>query len=211
MHTPTRIAVAFALSAVVVSAAHANLSATILGNYPQTNDNTQSAGLTNLRLKAISFTMPAAGDYFLTGIRLRLGNYDPSETVDLQIRDHSGSNTAPGANVLMTFTGAPGQGAAIQDYAFTPNGVLTLEAGMSYWLFVGGSAGQSYDWKASSPGIVPTGLATYGANLFTTNGGTSWTNSSIINTFVIDGKLVPAPGLAAFGMGLAALCARRRR
>lgn len=212
MPATKRIVVALALCALYVSAAHANTSATIISNYPPANDSTQSAFLNDQRIKAIAFTMPAAGDdYFLTGVRLRLGNYDPNETVILQIREHTGSNTAPGANVLMTFTGPPGQGVANADYGFTPNGTLTLQAGSSYWVYVGGFAGQSFDWKASSPGIVPTGIATYGANLFTTNAGGSWSNSTIINTFLIEGKLVPSPGLAAFGVGLAAIGLRRRR
>jgi hypothetical protein len=187
-------------------------AAVVIGNYPPANDGTQSAGLNLTRRKALSFTMPAGDAYNITSVTLRLGNYlTPDDNVLLEIRDHTGVTTAPGAAVLGTFT-APGSGStAVGDFVFTPNGTVTLQAATSYWIYVYGDVG-AFDWKASNPGITPTGIATYGgSSLFTSNSGTTWSNSSGLNTFQIDGELVPAPGaLAIMGLGLLGTARRRR-
>lgn len=199
--------------ALVIAACAATASAEIiLGNYPIANDLSQTAGVNNTRHKALAFTMPAGVDYTITSVTLRLGNFDANDTAFLEIRDHTGSTTAPGATVLGTFTAPAGTGAAPADYIFTPNGTITLAAGASYWIYLHGAAApSSFDWKASSPGITPTGVATYGpGNLFTTNGGASWGSSSTLVSFEINGVPVPAPSTAAF-LGLAGLAAFRRR
>ncbi len=181
----------------------------ILGNMPPANDGTQSATLNDLRIKAIQFTMPAGPGYFLHQVVLRLRGYDPAETPLVQIRDDAGTGS-PGAGVVTTLLMPTGLGSVIANYTATPPGTVILAGGATYWLYVGGPAGQAFDWMASSPGIVPTGVATYGLNRFTTNGGSSWTASTIINTFQIVGKEVPAPGALAL-LGLGGLMAARRR
>lgn len=183
----------------------------LIGNYPPTNDSTQSADVDNLRQKAIMFTMPAGSSYDITSITLRLGNYiTPGDGAILELRDHTGVNTAPGATVLGMFTAPLSNSSAIGDFVFSPVGTITVLPGTAYWIVARGvDAATSYDWKGSSPGKTPTGIATYGSNLFTSNGGTSWSNSSIINTFQIDG-VIPAPGTAAL-LGLGGLIALRRR
>ena len=193
---------------VVALAGSAASADVIIGNYPFTNDLTQSVALNNLRQKAISFTMPAGPGYTVDSVTLRLGNYDPGDRVICQIRDDNAG--VPGAGVVGSIVMPPGLGAANMDYTGTPAAATTLAGGTTYWIFVGGVAGLSFDWKASSPGIIPTGAATYGLNRFTSNGGTSWTASSIISTFQIDGTLIPAP--ASLGLlAVAGLVGLRRR
>ena len=77
----------------------------------------------------------------------------------------------------------------------------------------GADAVTSVDWRGSSPAIVPTGIATYGGqSLFTTNGGTSWTTSTTINSLHLE--VIPEPsmlGLAGMGFGVLGARARRTR
>lgn len=184
----------------------------ILGNYPPTNDTGTTAQVTNLRQKALSFAMPAGSAYDITSITLRLGNYiTPGDIAILEIRDHTGSITAPGTTVIGSFT-APGSAAGtISDFIFTPVGTITLQPATSYWITLYGAASpSSFDWRGSSPSVVPTGIAAYGGqSLFTTNAGSTWTNSATINTFVIEG-VIPAPATAGL-LVLAGLAASRRR
>jgi hypothetical protein len=199
-----------ALVACLAGTASADL---ILGNYPQTNDTGTTADTDNLRRKALSFAMPAGSAYDVTSITLRLGNYiTPGDSAILEIRDHTGSTTAPGLSVIGSFTAPASTSATIADFVFTPVGSVTLQPSTSYWIYVYGlDATTSFDWRGSSPSITPTGIATYGGqSLFTSNGGTSWTSSATINTFRIDG-VVPAPGSAILLMAGAVAAFRRRR
>lgn len=202
---------ALTIAAAIAAAAPLASADIILGNYPFTNDTGTTASVTNLRQKAIAFAMPAGSAYDITSITLRLTNFDANDTAILEIRDHNGTTTSPGAGVVGTFTAPAGGGAAAADYSFSPNGTVTLQPGTSYWIVLSGAASPStFDWRGSSPGITPTGVATYGpGNLFTSNGGTSWSNSSTINTFRIEG-VIPSP--ASIGLlALAGLAAARRR
>ncbi len=181
----------------------------ILGNLPAANNNTQSAGLNASRIKAMSFLMPGGPGYTLDSVELILSNYDPGEMVTLQIRDDGGG--APGGNILATFNNPATVGGTDVLYTFLPSASFTFMANTTYWLYVAGDANSTFDWEAASPGQAPTGIATFGLNLFTTNGGTSWTNSSITNNFQINGTVVPAPGAALALMGGLGLAGTRRR
>lgn len=201
------VALAIGAGASVVSAD------LILGNYPPVNDTGTTAGVNNLRQKALSFAMPAGSDYNISSITLRLGAYiTPGDVAILEIRNHTGSITAPGSTVVGSFTAPSSASGTIGDFIFTPSGTITLQAGTSYWITLLGAASPStFDWRGGSPSTVPTGIATYGGqSLFTSNGGTSWGNSATINTFAIEGTVVPGPAAAAL-LGLAGLISGRRR
>lgn len=176
----------------------------ILTNYPPTNDTGTTADVNATRWKALSFTMPAGSSAQVGDLRVRLGDYDlPAEAPIFEIRDHTGSTTAPGTNTLLSFTAPAPSTVTIQDFVFSPNASFTLTGGTSYWLVMTGVTGSNVDWRGSSPSIIPTGIAVYGGqSLFTSNGGTSWSSSATINTFELN-SVIPEPsalGLAAIGM-----------
>lgn len=189
-------------------------AAVILSNYPPTNDTSTTADVDNLRWKALSFSMPAGQSASLGLLTVRLGNYSLLTDVPIfEIRDHTGSTTAPGPNVLASFAApGPGPDTAIRNYTFTPTSAFTLQAGTSYWLVARGpDSVSSVDWRGSSPAIQPTGIATYGGqSLFTTNGGSTWSASATINSFeLLD--IVPEPASAALlALGGVTLVLRRR-
>ena len=197
------------VAAILVVAAPVSAQV-ILGNYPPANDTNTTADVTNLRWKALSFSMPASTSATVDSLKVRLGDYDlATETPIFEIRDHTGSTIAPGPNTLLSFTAPAPNGVAIQDYVFTPAASFTFQGGTSYWLLMRGNLGSNVDWRGSSPAIIPTGIATYGGqSLFTTNGGTSWTTSATINTFEM---VVPEPSIAGLAAVAALGCLARRR
>ena len=185
---------------------------TVIGNFPYANTTTTSADLDNLRWKALSFTM-GADSYDITQLTLTLGNYTSDIDVPVvQIRADVGG-LDPGAAVIGWFTAPASASTLITDHVFSPTAAFSLTAGTKYWLFVGGAAATtSFDWRGNSPAIVPTGLgASYGGDSrFTANGGTTWSNSATLNSFVLEGTIVPGPAALAL-LGLAGVIGSRRR
>ena len=189
-------------------------AAVILGNLPATNDGSQSI-LTSSRVKALAFTM-GADSYKLDNDLLRLECDVDGETPLVQIRGDVGGNN-PGGTVLASFTNPASQGAGTFNYTFTPTSNVILSATTKYWLYVTVSSG-GFDFEAADPGVAPSGLATLTGNRFSFNSGTSFSGSSVISSFQINGSLdtppaVPEPStMAVFGIGtLVAGVARARR
>lgn len=169
------------------------------------NDGTQSAGLNALRLKGMSFTTDGSA-WILDSAVLRLNTTTDDNPV---LTLNADAGTAPGA-ILATF-GNPGSfGTGIDNYTFTLG--TALNPNTKYWLVFGQPAGGAIDWKASSPAQTPSGLWTHSGSVFTTNGGTTWSTSSILTTYELNATVVPEPAtLTLLGAGLVALAARRRR
>ena len=182
----------------------------IISNYPQTNDTSTSAGLTTARIKALGFIMPNQ-DYFLDSVTVRLQFTATAVGVPIVTIREAGIPTAPGA-ILTTLTAPGGYVAGAGNYTFTSAGSFLLAANTKYWVAVAGDGGAGLDWRGSSPAITPTGLATHDGSLFTSNSGTSWSNSATLNTYEINATAVPEPAtMAALGLGAAAVIRRRRR
>jgi hypothetical protein len=160
---------------------------TLISNLPG-NDGTQAADLDELRNKGMGFTMPAGDDYFLQYVTLRLETFGAGVAPIVELwTDAAGLPGAP-IETLTNPTFAP---SGIANYDFTSSG-STLTAGASYWLVAYGVAGAAqYNWKASSPALEPTGLATHLGALFDTNGPPPTGTSSILCSYSVTGTVVP--------------------
>ncbi|MBU0638365.1 MAG: PEP-CTERM sorting domain-containing protein [Planctomycetes bacterium] len=196
----------FALTILVGPAAQADVLLSNLNG----NDGTQSADLDNLRNKGMGFTMPSGLGYTLDKATLRLETFGANVQPIVQVWDDVAG--LPGTP-LITLNNPTFSTSGIANYDFTPGGTFTLDADMTYWLVAYGTAtGDRYDWKASSPAQLPSGLATHVGALFDTNGPPPTTSSSIICSYAIEGTIVPEPSV---GLGLACVgalaVARRRR
>ncbi len=157
-----------------------------LGNMPPSNDAVQTAGINDFRWKAYRFEMGA--DSLVAGnLILRLRDYDVAGEAIVELRD-SNTDIVPGSTVLMTFAAPPPGGASIDDYTFVLQDHFLLEAGTTYWIVVVGVPGPGFDWLASDPGIVPTGLATYLSTSWGFAG--TWQASEVLTSFVFERKAI---------------------
>ncbi len=152
------------------------------------NDATQSADLDELRNKGMGFTMPG-DEYVLDSVTLRLATFGANVAPIVEIWNDVGG--LPGAS-LVTLVNPVFAASGIANYDFTPPGAFTLSANTTYWIVAYGQAGADrYDWKASSPAVIPTGPATHAGALFDTNGPPPTTTSSIICSYAVNGSAGP--------------------
>ncbi|MBX3365159.1 MAG: hypothetical protein KF866_10365 [Phycisphaeraceae bacterium] len=164
----------------------------LISNLPG-NDATQSAALEGGRIKAMGFTIPSGDDYLLTSVTVRLDVTNLGAMPLVRIFDNVGSLPT---NQLAVLDVPPITSTGIADYVCTPSTPFTLEAGRTYWLVVWNSGTASIHWKASSPIQLPTGIASHFGSLFSTNTGPNppASNSSIINSYQIDGQVAGCRG-----------------
>ncbi|MBZ0269700.1 hypothetical protein K8I85_16230 [bacterium] len=152
------------------------------------NDGSQSADLDELRNKGMGFTMPGA-QYSLDNVTLRLETFGANVAPIVEIWDDVGGN--PGAP-LVTLVNPVFAASGIANYDFIPPGSFNLSANTTYWVVAYGVAGADrYDWKASSPAVTPTGIATHAGAKFDTNGAPPTNNSSIICSYAVNGTTGP--------------------
>ncbi|PZU97120.1 MAG: hypothetical protein DCE90_08280 [Pseudanabaena sp.] len=143
---------------------------------------------------------------------MRLQNYATlNGTVALiQIyADAAKTSTSPLGAVLQSvlFNNPTSDSGAAGNFTFTPTSTFTFAADTRYWLLVDATAG-SYNWRANSPGVTPTGISgiTFNGGQLSTNNGTSYTSSAVFNSFDINATAIPVPfefeatgGLAMLG------------
>ncbi|MCW9681377.1 hypothetical protein FJR41_011305 [Dolichospermum planctonicum UHCC 0167] len=168
---------------------------TLFGNYSSTNDGSASSinATTGTTGKAIGFTLPVSTNYTLDSILLRLGNYNTNEgdVVKLQIyKDSAKTSTSPIISTTLeslTFNNPSSANNAVGDFSFTPTTNFTFLADTRYWLLMTVPSG-SVSWNANDPSVTPTGISGMGYNayVFTNNGGVSYGNSSLLNSFQIN-------------------------
>ncbi|NCR72513.1 MAG: hypothetical protein GPI93_15605 [Microcystis aeruginosa LG13-12] len=162
-------------------------------------------------IKAFAFTLPAGNNYSLDNVILRLRDYETGDAPLVQIRnDVGGSN--PGSTVLANFTNPTPQGVGVFNYTFTPTSPFTFAAVTKYWLYVTSAIGNFF-WNASSPNKTPTGIATSSGVRASGDGGATFGNSSVLNSFQINATEITGPvastpepsaiaALSLFGLGL---------
>ncbi len=194
------------ISALVIGVAGGVASADpVISNLPG-NDLTQTAGINGTtRTKGMGFAMPAGTDYFLDDVVARLNITDLTVRPVFEVFSDAGGS--PGA-WLTTLANPAITSLGIANYSFTPSGSFTLVGGTSYWI-IASSANATYDWKANSPSITPTGIATHIGATFGSYVPSS--PSSILVSYQINGTVVPAPGAFAVLSFGGLLAARRRR
>ncbi|MEW6249804.1 MAG: choice-of-anchor R domain-containing protein [Planctomycetota bacterium] len=206
MKIPVRVFVPLLALAMAV-AAGAQDSVTLISNLDG-NDGTQAADLDNLRNKGMGFTMPAGLDYFLDRAILRLETFGANVQPIVEIWD----DVAGLPSSMLIRLNNPTFGASgIANYVFVPPTPFALAPSVTYWLVAYGTAtGDRFDWKASSPAQVPTGLATHFGTKFDANGPPPTGASSILCSYAIEGTVIPEPS-AGLALALALVGALRRR
>ena len=199
-----RGAVVFGIASIVAVG-----SAQMIGNFPPGAEVITSADIDNLRHKAMGFTM-GNNPYSLKVVDVRVSNYLTPSQLTLEIWSNSTANNPD--QLLHQLIAPPATGAAFATASFMVNGAFIFNPGTTYWLRMSGVLGSGPNWGGSSPGITPTGPgATHFGGRFTTNAGTSWANSTGLNSYQIHAKLVPESAtFVAIGLGLALLLKRRR-
>jgi hypothetical protein len=164
---------------VVTSSARAT---ELISNLPG-NDGTQAADLDELRNKGMGFTTPGE-QYRLTSATLRLETFGANVAPIVEIWDDVGGN--PGTS-LVTLLNPTFAASGIANYEFVPPGTFMLLPNTTYWIVAYGQAGADrYDWKASSPAVTPTGLATHAGARFDSNGPPPTTVSSILCSYAVN-------------------------
>ncbi|MBV8130878.1 MAG: PEP-CTERM sorting domain-containing protein [Planctomycetaceae bacterium] len=192
-----------ALTVLLTTGAIPSRADLVIGNLPG-NDNNFSVigqGFT----AAMGFTM-GSSSYALTDAKLVLALTDPSSNAPL-LQLQNNVSGAPGTS-LLTFTN-PSLSAGTATYTFAPSTAFTLQSNTTYWLDLTSSNanGGPFFWLGNNPGSTPTGS---GATFFgTTNG--------VLNSFQVDGVLVPEPSTLFIVVATAPLsglgfwCFKRRR
>ena len=210
--------VAAALLLVTCCAGSAN--ATVIISNLNGNDQNASTLVGNLlRSKALGFTLPAAGQYQLDSVVLRLDVGDATRTIAAGI--YGSAAGVPSGSALVTFT-IPVFTTGIQNYTLLPDATFLLQPLTTYFLVAygtsPGSSSSYIDWLGNFSPVTPTGLATF-AGAFADNSGAvtvpPTVASSVINSFAINATdaSVPEPSTLSM-MALFALSAgavRRRR
>jgi hypothetical protein len=217
----TKMGGVVALAASTLAISSSASAVTLFGNYPPTNDNSSNTVDLSAK-KAVGFTLPTGSNYTLDSITLRLGDYQSAtDNPLLQIyADAAKNSTDPNGAIIQSvaFTKPTSNSDSINNFTFTPTSTFTFSADTRYWLAVSNTS-DSFTWRASSPGVTPTGIAgiTNNGYRFSANSGTSYgTNSSLLNTFQINATAasataVPEPTqLAGYAVLLGGIWAGRK-
>ena len=140
----------------------------VVSNLPG-NDATQSAALSNLRIKAMGFVMPTgASQYTMDNAILRLNVTNTAFSPIVELWSDAGGN--PSA-FIATLSNPAFPATGIDNHTFVPPSGTVLQGGTGYWIVAYAAAGSpTYDWKASSPAQVPVGAGTHLGTKFVTTG-----------------------------------------
>jgi hypothetical protein len=164
--------------------------------------------------KAMGFTVGMGSNFTLTSAILRLQSSGGPLGVPLLslVADNGG---LPGTQIA-TFASPVLGTDQIANYTFAPTSSVTLLQGMTYWLVLTSAPGSPLiDWKASRPGVTPSGLFTHSGAMFATVGA-GLAPSGILNSYALEGEAIAAIPLPAGGLLLISavggfLALRRRK
>ncbi len=184
---------------------------TLLSNLAGSNAGGQGI-VSSGTLRAVSFTTSGTA-FTVSSVTMQLINYISStDTPVLTFRLNNGS--APSASIFGSLTAPESESNALANFVFTPTSGITLTANTTYWLVIAATSDiDTFSWERSEEPITPTGIATFGVQAISENGGSSWSNgNSGPHTFAIYGTTVPEPGAVFLvGLGLTALLFARKR
>ena len=103
--------------------------------------------------------------------------------------DSTKTSTTPNGATLQSvaFINPTSFSNVIGNFTFTPTSAFTFLADTRYWLSLFSSTGD-FNWRASNPGITPTGISgiNYNGYEFSTDSGTSYSTTGVLNTFQIN-------------------------
>lgn len=195
-----------------VLAPSAGAQQTILSNLPGVGSGTgTNLGLGNDaadRTKGVGLTMGSQSLDFYCMTAL-ISNTTPDTMLSGGIYSDLSGN--PGS-LLAAFTPvAVGANAAAAEVDIFTASTFTLQANTSYWFLLDGpTTTNSLLWETLNPNAAPVGAVgiTFDGYRFSSNGGSTWSSSSLFNGVSI--KVVPTPASAAL-LGLGGLVAVRRR
>lgn len=186
-------------------------AAVVIGNMPANDEASTSINSSTFQ-KAMVFTMGNQA-FTVDNVVLRLSSYNTATDVArlgffLDVGGGSNTGSQEGSFLQAPVSASDDAG----DFTFTPAGSLTLAANTRYWLLLDASAGD-FLWRASNPAVSPVGSgAAFDFGRFSTTNGATYTNSTFLNSFQINGTVVPEPSSALlFGLGTIGLAVRRRR
>jgi V8-like Glu-specific endopeptidase len=150
------------------------------------NDNTSTL-LSGSNIKAMGFRMPAGQAMQLGQVALNLTSITP----DAQpvVRIYNTNIFTGGPSTIRTTLSNPPLNQGTATYYFTPQTNIQLLASNSYWLVVHNTGSGSFNWRASSPPIIPGGNATHTGALFSLSSGpnppSSTDSSSFLNSYAV--------------------------
>jgi hypothetical protein len=124
----------------------------------------------------------------------------------------------PGAVLANFNTILTAPGSSQSNLSLTTATPFTLVAGMTYWFVLDGRdpASGGLLWNGTNPNTSPTasGGVTFVGYRFSSNGGTTWADSTTFNAMQINAAPVPEPSswtMIAAGAGMLVAFKRRRR
>lgn len=205
-------AICLAMAGLLSMAACTTQAVTILSNLPAVGSGTG----TNLglgvdladRTKGVGLTMGATSMTFQS-MQALISNLTPDSVLSGGIFSSVGGN--PGA-VLAPFNSVPiPANFAAAEVTLTTAASFTLVANTSYWFVLDGVAtSNSLLWQSLAPNVAPTPTGvTFDGYRFSSNGGTTWGNSTTFNGVRI--SAVPEPASLAMLLGGIGILGWRRR
>ena len=198
-------------AAALLSLNSSAFAAILIGNLPQPNDGdgTQISAANPENQKALSFTVSNA-PFDVSSIDLRLSGYRTSSGDVASVGIYGDNGGTPGSLIGSIFNSPASASGNVGTFSFS--GSATLEPNTRYWLVVDATAGDYY-WRGASPAVAPSGAATFGSYLLSTDNGATYVPSDVANSFQINSATpVPEPAeiTIAASIGLIGFAAFRR-